>query len=344
MSDNKMQELDLENLDDPNNELLPLDAEEEVVEEEEAPTATKEETTDAEDVQQGTEEDEEADEKPIRREERKESRAQKRIRELVAQRKQAEEQARQILEEKRQLESELRTFKKATVTSQKELIKDSVVAAKKQLKTALESGDHESIVEAQAALNTAQMRQTAIDSVVEEEDDVEPAVEYKPQQQQVDAPEAMLDWLDRNPWFQNPRNQNDQLLIQSAVAFYGVLVAKGEDPESSDFYDLIDEKLGLSDADEDAAVDRTTKNSVKSVVTAKPSSDDKTVTREKKKISQTVQGSSRTPPQTRSTKIQLTVEQQRIADSMGISHLAYAKELKKIEEASKRGDKMVELF
>lgn len=327
MTDNKMQELNLDEIED-------TEVADETEEKVEAPFEDEDGTVE---VVKETIEAEEDKEEEV--EVKKESRAQKRIRDLVAQRKDAEARAEAAYNEKRQMEEELKTFRKVTIDSQKTLIKDSVAHAKRQLKIALDSDDHDAVIEAQSLLNTAQGRLSAIESIPDEVD--EPARPQHRQAQASDAPEAMQNWLSKNSWFQQPKNEREGTRIQAAVGMYNMLVSEGEDPESDEFYDLIDERLGTKER----KIDKPSKNSVESTSDNDISSDAQTVTREKKKISQTVQGVSRTPNQTsQKNKIVLDANQKNIARSMGISDLEYARQLQKIESASKRGDKMVELF
>jgi hypothetical protein len=337
MPTERMIELDLENLED-------VTAEE--ITEDNSETAPENEETEKEEdvvVEEKSEKDKES-----AATQKKDSRYSQRVRELVAQRKATEAEKQVLLERTKKLEDELKTFKKVTVTSQKELLKDSVNSAKKQLKIALDSDDHDAVVEAQTALNTAQLRLTSIESIKEEDFDVEDEQVITTKQYSAsDAPIAMQDWLEENSWFQNPRNQKDSAKIQMAIGMYNMLVAEGEDPESDDFYIKIDEKLGKKVSTKKEEFDNDIENDVKSTSDKHSSSDDQTVKREKKKISQTVQGASRTPHQTsqsQKNRVSLSPEQQQFADSLGISHKEYAKQLLKIEAASKRGDKMVELF
>jgi hypothetical protein len=337
MNDDKMQELDLDNLEEVTlEEIEPLEVEvtDEAVEEEIPKKADKTVESDEDEVLQ-------------KEESKKTSRAEKRIRELVAQRKAAETERTNAYEENKRLREELNTFKKTTVSSQKELIKDSVVAAKKQLKIALDSDDNDAIVEAQAALNTAQSRLSVIESIREEDfvEDEKP-VQTTQKANASDGPAAMQDWLEDNQWFQNPTNQREGAKIQTAVGIYNLLVSEGEDPNSEEFYEALDQRLGVL-VGKKQKVDKNIENDVQSSSDDESSSDAQTVKREKKKISQTVQGASRTPNQTSQTqknKVTLSTDQQRIADSLGISHKEYARQLLRVEAASKRGEKMVELF
>jgi len=335
-----MKELDLDNLEE---EVIEIS--EDLPDEQESESTEKELSTKKTEVDVEASEDDEDFVTPQKSEDkspRKSSRAQERIRELVRQRNQESAKAQQFLNEKKKLEEELRTFKKSTVTTHKAMSKDAIEAAKKQLKAALESGDHDAVVEAQAALNEAQLRMSNVQSI-ELEDDEDDAQEGQFTQQQpslAEAPVALQEWLEENDWFLNPRNQREAILREAAIGFSNVLIANGEDPTSPEFYSQISEKLGLSSD----SFDKDDETPVKSKASNKASTT-KTENREKRKISQTVQGASRTPAsQQNKNRIRLTPEQIKIADAMGVSHVDYARELLKIEKASERGEKTVELF
>ena len=121
--------------------------------------------------------------------------------------------------------------------------------------------------------------------------------------------------------------------IRKATAYSDVLIAEGFDPHDEDFYEELNERLGLANNN---------KNDVKLKGKKTPSSDDvKNRSNEKRRIRQTVQGSSRNSPVKKSTKRVPTPEEKRMARIMGISDEEYLREAIRRDKAEQLGMKYV---
>jgi len=300
--------------------------------------------------------DEEEDEEPAVP---KKSRANERIRELNAKAKEAERRAEEAEKARAALVKALKDQKqelfkakkdkqetlKNTVESQKVSYAAILEATKKQLTKAHEEDNSEAIVELTAKLGDAQLALKALDSwkpdpILEPEEEEEEEVVVQKQPKLENAPKATQTWIKNNSWFLDPEGRDDIERIQEVKIYNESLIRKGYDPESKEFYDLIDKrliKLGLAKDKEDDLDSEEEETSSKS-------GDVKNT--QKKKISQKVLGTSRSssrkaPP---SNKITLSAEEKSLADLMGVSYLDYAKEKRKLEIAEKQGSSYVKIF
>lgn len=286
------------------------------------------------------------------------SRAQERIRQLNAQKK-AEQAAREKAEaELQEVKRALKAQKKeaieakkakqetlkATVESQKQAYANTLAALKDQLKKAHEDGDSEAFVEIQTKLGETQLALKAFDSwkpdpVEDFEDEEEDEVlenNQKPKSVK-ELPQATQDWLDANPWFIDPEGKDDLNRREEAQLYNASLIRKGYDPSTPEFYAMIDKrlkKLGIAkesddDLESDEDEDSSTSKDVKKTATRKP---------------QTVRGQDRSSPRKSSpNKIVLTPEEKQMADLLGVSHEAYAKELLKLKKAEESGSTYVRI-
>jgi hypothetical protein len=226
-------------------------------------------------------------------------------------------------------------LQKSTVATSISILKDNLKGIKKQMLQARESDNNEEYIELQERLNKTQMDLVALESWKPEEIE-EPKEDKTPKTKSLEeAPQSVRDWANKNTWFKNPATPEDRKRQREAVTYSETLIMEGYDIESPEFFKMIDDrlvKLGLAKED---------KTSVKSKSKDKDSSEG----RKKAKISQTVQGASRTPASRKKSKnkVTLTPEQQKIAELYGMTHLEYAKELLEIEKSEKAGKRMTTL-
>jgi hypothetical protein len=305
--------------------------------------------------------DEESDEEEERTVNKKKgSRSNERIRTLNAQKKAAEARAAELEEEREAERAELAKMKKEllatkkakaetlknTVESQKVIHKNNLESLRAQLKKAHEEQNSDDIVRLSEELGQTNLAIKALESFKPEEfpdddtddseEDEKPKAKAKAPKLE-DAPKATQRWVKANSWFTDPESRSDVERIEEARIYSDSLIRKGYDPKTKEFYDMIDKrlrKLGLAkvnDDDLESEAEMTDDASRKDVKT-------------KKKISQTVQSSSRTSPRKNSpNKITLTAEQKNMADQLGVDYVTYAKELKKLEAAEKSGSKYVNI-
>jgi hypothetical protein len=307
------------------------------------------EMVDSEDDSEGKEDEEEnegfedADEESEEVSHSRGPRENKRIRNLVSEKNELKAKMEKERQDRLALQKQLQELQKATVESNKTLLKDNIETIKGQIKTAMNEGDHDQVIELQSKMSDYQLQLKAQESWKPEE------IVEEPQQQQNELPEAFLDWESQgNEWFRNPRNATERQMQQEAVMYANVLEQQGLTVNDEEFYTMVSDrldKLGLASSN--------TKR-VKSDTTDKKSSKGRKTTQstkpKNKKISQRVQGGSRTPAKSTRTKksqenkVTLTPEQISLAETLGITPREYAQEVLKIQRSQQKGNKMTSIF
>ena len=201
--------------------------------------------------------------------------AQKRINKAVAQAKeyqrrelQALQYAKELQEKNQQLSGQLLQSQTQSTEENMKLqegykdefenrVETQATAAKKALKTAYESGDAETMAEAQQLLAQAEADRSALNRYKQEDEDYK--VQYQnwaeeqqaqqeqqvqPLQQPVQEPVyeepsvKAQQWADDNEWF-----GTDQVMTNVAFAIHQELTAQGIDAESDDYYSQIDNRM-----------------------------------------------------------------------------------------------------
>jgi len=201
--------------------------------------------------------------------------AQKRINKAVAQAKefqrrelQALQYAKELQEKNQQLSGQLLQSQTQSTEENMKLqegykdefenrVETQATAAKKALKTAYESGDAETMAEAQQLLAQAEADRSALNRYKQEYEDYK--VQYQnwaeeqqaQQERQVQSLQQPVqepvyeepsvkaqEWADDNEWF-----GTDQVMTNVAFAIHQELTAKGIDAESDDYYSQIDNRM-----------------------------------------------------------------------------------------------------
>lgn len=201
--------------------------------------------------------------------------AQKRINKAVAQAKefqrrelQALQYAKELQEKNQQLSGQLLQSQTQSTEENMKLqegykdefenrVETQATAAKKALKTAYESGDAETMAEAQQLLAQAEADRSALNRYKQEYEDYK--VQYQnwaeeqqaQQEHQVQSLQQPVqepvyeepsvkaqEWADDNEWF-----GTDQVMTNVAFAIHQELTAKGIDAESDDYYSQIDNRM-----------------------------------------------------------------------------------------------------
>ena len=220
--------------------------------------------------------------------------------------------AQQAYEENKQLKQRLSTGEKIFAKETTAAATTEMMAAKSALKTAYESGDAESIADAQDKLTDAKLKLREVASFRPSLPDEENGVQHR-QQNQFQNPSAPRPdqkaeaWRDKNRWF-----GKDEEMTALALGLHEKLVREGVDPTSDDYY---------------ARVDRTMKKRFPENFGEAQDNDEPE--RPTRKINSTVVASA-----TRSTaprQIRITASQAAIAKRLGISPEAYAREVLKLE-------------
>lgn len=229
---------------------------------------------------------------------------------LAREREEFERAARALMEENQRLKQyvqngEQEYTKVATTAAEAELAE-----ARRKLKEAHESFDTDAIIAAQEALADAKVkveraknfRPTPLQKD-EEAVQMQPTI---PVRQTVD--EDTLRWQARNQWFNHPDHPD---MTAFALGVHKKLVSSGVNPRSREYYEQIDARMKSTFPDFFGVEDKPTSGGV----SRKPS----TVV----------------APATRSTsarKIQLTPEQVKVAQRLGITPQQYAVEMAKLEK------------
>ena len=225
--------------------------------------------------------------------------------------------AQQQLEENRRLKQRLGVGEKVFIQEVTKAANAELVTAKEKLKQAYESGDPESIANAQESLTDAKLKLQQYarfqPSLQTEESGVQPTqqVQVQPQAAPTIDPKAES-WKQNNPWF-----GTDEEMTALALGLHEKLVRSGVDPRSDDYYRQIDKTMrkrfpeAFDDADEDEAPQ----------------------TRQAEKPART-KPANVVAPVTRGTaprQVRLTPSQVAIAKKLGLSNEQYAKAMLQLE-------------
>jgi len=161
-----------------------------------------------------------------------------------------EQYAKKLVEENQQLKTKTDQSHNALVESAKRQVASELAMAQQKYRQAYESGQTDAIVEAQQALNTAQIRadkvnslkpravtDTKADTALQPEQNTVQSQELAPQQQ---APrdEKAESWKDDNPWF-----GSDDEMTAFALGLHTKLTKEGVDPRSDEYYEKINSRM-----------------------------------------------------------------------------------------------------
>jgi len=152
--------------------------------------------------------------------------------------------ARSLMAENEKLKGSADHSHNALITSAKKQVQAEVAMAQRGYKEAYEAGNSDAIVEAQQALNTAQIRQAKVDGLKPREIRALQA-QANAVQQQVNAPEPQPardekaeSWRGENSWF-----GADDEMTAFALGLHNKLTKDGEDPRSDGYYDKINARM-----------------------------------------------------------------------------------------------------
>jgi len=223
-----------------------------------------------------------------------------------------EQYARQLVEENQKLKGSVDQSHNSLIQSAKKQVEGELSMAKAQYKQAYDSGDPEAILEAQTALNTAQIRMERVNGLkprvaggretsLQSTTNTVERTETNTRPQEVQRDEKAEAWRDDNPWF-----GSDDEMTAFALGLHTKLTKDGVDPRSDEYYEKINSRMRqvFPDQFDDGIEDEPE-------VQAKPKS------------------SNVVAPATRSTspkKIRLTQSQIAIAKKLGVPLETYAKQ------------------
>lgn len=156
--------------------------------------------------------------------------------------------ARQLVEENNKLKGSVDQSHNTLIQSAKKQVEGELAMAKAQYRQAYESGEPDAILEAQTALNTAQIRMERVNGLkprqtVAQETSLQST--SNPVQPQVSAPQPQVErderaesWRDDNPWF-----GSDDEMTAFALGLHNKLTKDGVDPRSNEYYEKINSRM-----------------------------------------------------------------------------------------------------
>jgi hypothetical protein len=250
-------------------------------------------------------------------------RVQKRINTLTLRAKSAEEREAALLNRIQALESQrkvaVQTAEKAVTDGYdvaEKALKDKIEQGKVAFKAAYDSGDKDALADAQLAIAEASAElkfvqaQKANRPAAVQEGDEDKGSEKPPVQRPQYDPKAVA-WAKENSWF-----GKDRTMTAVAMAVDAALKDEGWDPRSDDYYEEVDrrlrEELPHKFKDEDDGAEE--------VVEKKP------------QRRQVVQGRSRGLTTNGRTVVHIDENQKRIANTMGMTPVEYAKQMVRDEK------------
>ena len=235
--------------------------------------------------------------------------------------------AKRVHEENKRLRDLVSKGHKTMLESSKTAAENEIAALKSSLQAALESGQTQQAADLNAKIAAAAARAEAANHVqpISFEDDADPDrfIKQRDQQQQrpqVRITEAMQDWMEENPWF----NQ-DRRMTAFAFGVHEELLQKNVRPESPRYFAEIDKAMREtfpSHFEEGSKQDEGSRR--------------ETDRDERRPHRRTVAGVTRTPagrPNSDKSKVTLTASQVALARKLGLSKEQYASELMRLQES-----------
>ena len=237
---------------------------------------------------------------------------QKRIAKLTRKMREAERQKEEAVafadavnKQKSDLEGRLSKLDKSYTSEFESRVKNSMVAAKQALKTAIEAQDVEGQVKAQEQIASLTMDAARLNAMKVAEESKPKEVNVTPQQtRQAAQTDPMAEaWAADNSWF-----GNDSAMTYTAFDIHKQLVEKeGFDPKSREYYAEVDKRIRLEFPHKFDKVEDTTTERAKPV--------------------QNVASAKRSATTGRRKTVKLTPSQVAIAKRLGVPLEEYAKQL-----------------
>ena len=244
---------------------------------------------------------------------------QKRIAKLTRKMREAERQKEEAVafadavnKQKSELEGRLSKLDKSYTSEFESRVKNSMVAAKQALKTAIESQDVDGQIAAQEQIANLTMDAARLNAMKVAEESKPKEVNVTPQQTKQSAQsDPMAEaWATDNPWF-----GNDSAMTYTAFDIHKQLVEKeGFDPKSKEYYEEVDKRIRVEFPHKFDKIEGNTTERAKPV--------------------QNVASAKRSASTNKGRKtVKLTPSQVAIAKRLGVPLEEYAKQLKITEGA-----------
>jgi uncharacterized protein (UPF0303 family) len=164
--------------------------------------------------------------------------------EALREREALESYAKNLIEENKKLKGSVDQSHNSLIVSAKKQVDGEMALAQRQYREAYESGEPDAILEAQTALNTAQIRLEKVNGLKPKQ--IQPLQPQEtPVQPQVDAPQPQVQrdekaeaWRDNNPWF-----GSDDEMTAFALGLHNKLTKEGVDPKTDAYYEKINTRM-----------------------------------------------------------------------------------------------------
>jgi len=155
-----------------------------------------------------------------------------------------ESYAKQLMAENNKLKGSVDQSHNTLIESAKKQVAGEMALAQRQYREAYESGEPDKVLEAQTALNTAQIRLEKVNGLKPKQIQAlqprETPVEQAPTapQPQVQRDEKADSWRDDNAWF-----GSDDEMTAFALGLHNKLTKDGVDPQSDTYYEKINSRM-----------------------------------------------------------------------------------------------------
>ena len=159
--------------------------------------------------------------------------------------------AQQLVEENKRLKGSVDKSHNTLIESAQQQVEAELTLAKKQYRQAYEAGQSEEMLEAQEALNKAQIRADKVSSLQKREVGEATGVAQTPLQsadntkESIQVPQSKVQrdpkaiaWADKNPWF----GSNDEMTAL-ALGLHTKLTKEKINPQSDEYYEKIDSRM-----------------------------------------------------------------------------------------------------
>ena len=166
---------------------------------------------------------------------------------IMREREALEQYAKQLVEENQKLKGKSDENHNALIQSAKKQVEGELAAAKAQYRQAYESGEPDAVLEAQQALNTAQIRMERVNGLkpreLQETSLQSTSNPVQPQVNTASAQETSRDeraeaWREDNSWF-----GSDDEMTAFALGLHNKLTKDGVDPRSDEYYEKINSRM-----------------------------------------------------------------------------------------------------
>lgn len=170
---------------------------------------------------------------------------------IMREREALEQYAKQLVQENEQLKNQSSQSHNALIESAKKQVQSELAFATQQYRRAYDSGETDAIVEAQQALNTAQIRADKVNSLkpraIEQSKEALQPVENNVQSQAPtpsvpETDERTKKWVDDNPWYGNGPEGNEEM-TSFAWGVHTKMINQGVKNGSDEYWEHLNARM-----------------------------------------------------------------------------------------------------